>query len=132
MRHKNAPRRGRCPQRSMVGLVPSDPRDRPSRPVIAIGTAGQIAPHWLKIAATRLAAEHSELRTVRLVIGDIGRCVLRNSAGIRTRAERPRAPHMLETRKDGVCTSGWVRIRNLWPVEADGFATVHERRRNDY
>src|SRR4030095_16985439 len=61
-----------------------------------------------------------------------GVCVLRNSAGFRPRAERPRAPHMLETGKDRVCTSGWIRIRDLWPVEADGFTAVHERRRNNH
>src|SRR5262249_5505901 len=95
VRYEDAARGGCCPQRSMVSLVTSDPRDRPSRPVIAIGTAGQIAPHWLEIAATRVA-ERGEFRTVRLIIGYVRRCVLRNTAGMRTCSKCPRAPHMLE------------------------------------
>ena len=116
----------------MVCLVPCDPGDRPARPVIAIGTARQVAAQRCEVAAARLAAEHGELRTVRLVEGDVRGRVLR--VGVRgiAGAERPRAPHMLETRKDRVCPGRWVRIGNLRPVEADGFATVHERRRDDH
>src|SRR5205823_13981260 len=118
----------------MVGLVPSKPRDRPSRPVCAVDGARQAArivgalrtTERLKVAATRLA-ERVQFRTVRLIIGNIRRCVLRNSAGIRTRSERPRAPDVLEAGEDRVRATGWVRIADLGPVEPDCLATSRKR-----
>src|SRR5205814_10423342 len=92
----------------------------------------QVTAHWLEIAAARLPARHGEFRTVRLVISNVRSSVLRNGRGIGTCSEGPGAPDMLEPREDRVCPGRWVRIGNLGPVEADGFATIHERRRDDY
>src|SRR5207248_11305217 len=126
--------RGCRPRCFVVGPIPREPGDRPSRAVNSVYGPRQVAfcvralrtAQRLEVAATRLA-ERGEFRTVRLIVGNIRGLVLRNSGGIRTCTEGPGTPNVLEPGENRVRATGWVRIADLGPVETDGIPAGRER-----
>src|SRR4029077_6724617 len=114
-----------------VGFVSRDPRDRPGRAVGAVGRARQVAAHGLVVPAVRIVEGDGELRAVRLVEGDVRVLVLRDGARS-SGPERPRAPDVLGAREDRMRTGGWVRIRDLRPVEPDCLVAVDDRCGRDH
>ena len=125
---------GRRPHGPVVGAVTRHPRDRAACSVGSVHGAGQITrlvaagrpAERQVIAARRVVARGHELRTARLVVGDVRGRVLRDCAG-RAGAERPTAPDVLRTVVDRVRARHGVGIAGLGPVERAGLTAGDDR-----